>query len=256
MNSSTTSAASRSATASTIDGHDPRSIEVGDERPAHLQHALDRVEPVAPLVVEPGRAERRRERPGDHLGERDLGRADRPFGRPLEVDDAEQLVAVDDRRRDLAADVGPRGAVVGVGEDVGDELRLSRRGGPADDPDADLDLVERVCSRPRRPSTGARRSIGRYIETSVISNSRAMSSMTAWMTVDTGCEPSNRAVIRLSVSSASRRSRRCGGELRRTPLGLRRHAQDAGHPGRCDEDDDRPDDELVTELALEADRPA
>ena len=42
----------------------------------------------------------------------------------------------------------------------------------------------------------------------MISNSRAMSSMTSWTTVDTGCEPSNRAVIRLSVSSASRRSRR------------------------------------------------
>ena len=103
------------------------------------------MEPLAPLVVEPGGAEGGGQRVDDHLGEGHLGRPDRPLGGPLEVDDAEQLVAVDDRRRYLAPDVVAGRPVVGVGQDVRHELRLPRRGGPADDPDADVDLVERVA---------------------------------------------------------------------------------------------------------------
>ena len=125
-------------------GDDPRPVEVGDELAADRQDPLDGVEPLAPLVVEPGRAQRGRQGVDDHLGEGDLGRADRPFGGPLEVDDAEQLVAVDDRGGDLAPDVVACRPVVRVGQDVGDELGLPRGGGPTDDPDADVDLVERV----------------------------------------------------------------------------------------------------------------
>ena len=105
-------------------GHDPRPVEVGDERPADREHALDGVQPVAPLIVEPGRPEGGRQRVDDHLGERDLRRADRMLERPLEVHDAEQLAAVDDRRRDLAPNVVACRAIVGVDEDVGDELGL------------------------------------------------------------------------------------------------------------------------------------
>ena len=72
----------------------------------------------------------------DHLGERDLGRADRVLERPLEVDDAEQLPAVDDRGRDLAADVVTCRAIVGIGEDVGHELGLLRLGGPRPAPNS------------------------------------------------------------------------------------------------------------------------
>ena len=60
----------------------------------------------------------------DHLRERDLDGSDRVLERSLEVHDAEQLPAVDDRRRDLAPNVVARRAIVGIGEDVGDELRL------------------------------------------------------------------------------------------------------------------------------------
>ena len=49
---------------------------------------------------------------------------------------------MDDRRGHLGPHVGPCGEVVGVAEDVRDVLRLSGRGGPADDADADGDLVE------------------------------------------------------------------------------------------------------------------
>ena len=43
-------------------GDDPRPVEVGDERAADVEHALDGVQPVAPLVVEPGRPQRGRQR--------------------------------------------------------------------------------------------------------------------------------------------------------------------------------------------------
>ena len=48
---------------------------------------------------------------------------------PLEVDDPEQLAAVNDRGRDLAPDVVAGRAIVGIGEHIGDELGLpaSRR---------------------------------------------------------------------------------------------------------------------------------
>ena len=122
---------------------DARPIEIGHQRPADREHALDGVEAVASLVVETGGPKRRREGADDQPGQGDLRGADRMLDRPLEVDDAEELAVVDDRRRDLAPDVIARGAVVGVDADVRDELDLSRRSRSSDDPVPDVDLVER-----------------------------------------------------------------------------------------------------------------
>ena len=82
--------------------------------------------------------------------------------RPLEVDDPEQLPAVNDRGRDFAPNVVARRAIVGIGEDIGDELGLLGLGGASDDADADVDDVERASgSRRHRPSSaGCARSAG------------------------------------------------------------------------------------------------
>jgi len=68
---------------------------------------------------------------------------------------------------------------------------LLRLGGASDDADADIDDVERgrvTGDTDHRQLVASRR---QYNETSVIRNSRAMSSTTAWTTSWTGCEPSS-----------------------------------------------------------------
>ena len=123
---------------------DPATIQVSDELAADRQHALDGVQPLPPFVVQSSRPERGGQGMDDHLGQGDLGRTDRPLGRAFEIDDAEQLVLVDDGCRDFAPDVVAGGSIVRVGEDIGHELGLAGRGGPADDADPDVDLVERI----------------------------------------------------------------------------------------------------------------
>ena len=84
----------------------------------------------------------------------------------LEVDDAEQLTAVEHRDRDLAADVGPGRAVVGVAQDVGRRRCVCvGRGRSADDADPDLDHVERavVAGHPdHREPPGLVGQVGRH----------------------------------------------------------------------------------------------
>ena len=87
----------------------------------------------------------------DHLREGHLCWSDRSLERALEVDDAQQLTAVDDRRRDLASDVVAGHPVVGIDEDVRHELGLECRGRPADDACTDLQLVE-WCRYPATPT--------------------------------------------------------------------------------------------------------
>ena len=124
-------------------GDDPRPVQVGHERAADRENPFDGMQPFAPLIVESGRPEGRRQRVHEHLRKRDLRRSDRMLERPLEVDDPEQLPAVDDRGRDLAPNVVARRAIVGIDEHVRDELGLLRLGGASDDADADVDDVER-----------------------------------------------------------------------------------------------------------------
>ena len=68
--------------------HDTRPVEVRRQTAADLEDALDGVEALPPLVVEAGRSESRGDRPGEHLGDRDMGRSDRLGRGALEVDDA------------------------------------------------------------------------------------------------------------------------------------------------------------------------
>ena len=160
---------------------------------------------------------------------------------------------MDHRRGHLGPDVVPGGEVVGVAEDVRDVLRLSRRGGPADDPDADVDLVERVGiagHADHRQAFGADRQVDRGERDLELAGDVVDDVLDDRRHGLRAIEPGRDPVERLErIETFAPR----GGELRCALLRFRRHAQDAGHPGRCDEDDDRPDHELITELALEAD---
>ena len=101
------------------------------------------MESLAPLIVEPGRAKCAGQGVREHLRKRDLGWADRILSCALEVHDAQQLSGMDDRNRDLATNVGPRGTVVRVDQHVGNELDRPRGGRTADDAHSNLDGVER-----------------------------------------------------------------------------------------------------------------
>ena len=118
-------------------------VEVGGQAATDVQDPLDGVQSLAALIVEACRAKGRGDGTGQHLGDRDVGRADRLGRRALEVDDPEELVVVEDRDRHLAADVRSCRSVVRIGEDVGHEHGLPGRGRAADDADPGLDHVER-----------------------------------------------------------------------------------------------------------------
>ena len=109
---------------------------------------------------------------GEHLGERHVGR--RRSGRAsgaLEVDDAQELIARAHRGGDLAADVVARGAVVGVGEDVRDEL-VSRLDAARPMMPTPISMTWNGLWYPATPTIDRRPvSSGRYTDTSVMSNS-------------------------------------------------------------------------------------
>ena len=232
---------------------DPRAVEVRDELAADREHPLDGVEPLPPLVVQPGRPERRRQRVDDHLGQGDLGGTDRALVGPLEVDDPEQLVLVDDRCGDLAPDVVARRPIVRVGEDVGHELGLAGRGRPADDADPDVDLVERILvagdADHRQPVAADRqvhRDEGDLELAGDVVDDRLDDDRDGLRAIEPGDDPIERLERVEPFAPACRE-----------PLGLRlglgRDLEQAGHPGRGDERHDGAHDELVAQVAAQAD---
>ena len=187
----------------------------------------------------------------DHLGERDLGRPDRPLRGPLEVHDAEQLVAVDDRRGDLARDIVACREVVGVGEDVRHELGLPRGCRAADDPATDLELVERggvAGDADHREPVPPDRQVERHqrdleLARDVVDD--VADDRLDWLrAVEPGDDPVER-LERVESFTTLRRERR-GASLR-----VRRDTQDGGHAARRDERHDGRDHELVAQVALE-----